>query len=126
MNLAPHTIGFSAALLVLIGVAFAGSEARIALGMTAFIASLFLFLWTAGKRTLHPERGAVTVTYKFPVSGTVAPTAAPVAHRPHPASAHRGDARHAHPGARHGARRPQSRGPGQARSASFPRTRRGV
>jgi ATP-dependent RNA helicase RhlE len=64
----------------------------------------------------------------YPVSAApaVAPTAAPVAHRPRQASAHRGDAPHVHPPGRHGARRPQSRGPGQAGSASFSRTRRGV
>lgn len=80
MNLNIRTIGFSAALLVLIGVAFAGTEARIALGTIALVGGLFTFLCLAGRMTPHPERGGVTVTYKFPVSGTVAPTAAQMQH----------------------------------------------
>jgi ATP-dependent RNA helicase RhlE len=61
----------------------------------------------------------------YPVSAPAAVAAsAPVAARPQQATAHR-EARHPHP-ARYGARRPQSRGTGQPRTASFPRTRRGV
>lgn len=73
MNFTTRTIGFSAALLLLIGVALAGTEARIALGTFGLIASLFGGLWLAGKNTAHPQRGAVTLTYQYPVAGIVAP-----------------------------------------------------
>ena len=80
MNHSTRTIGFSAALLILIGVAFAGTEARSALGTIALVGSLFAFLCMAGRLTANPERGAVTINYKFPVAGTVAPTAAQMQH----------------------------------------------
>jgi hypothetical protein len=71
-------IGFSAASFILICVAFmVGEEARLELAALAFIALLFIGLWLAGKRTLYPTRGAVTVTYQFPVQGIVAPVASP-------------------------------------------------
>ena len=72
MNFATR-IGFLAALLILIGVAFAGRDALVILGVIAPIVMLFGGLWLAGKHTLHPQRGAVTITYQYPDAGIVAP-----------------------------------------------------
>lgn len=67
-------IGFSAALFILTCVAFAFTGLGLPeLAVIALIALLLAGMWFAGKRSLHPERGAVTITFQYPVIGVVAP-----------------------------------------------------
>lgn len=74
MNFATRTIGFSAALLVLIGVASVAPGPVIPmLGTFGLIGALFGGLWLASKHSPRPQRGAVTITFQYPVIGIVAP-----------------------------------------------------